>query len=159
MTNQTQKSPRVEVASSSSSFDLLQIWKSISHSWKTLNKDVEKALSTTGLSLAEVRILHALHTNGAVPMTRLTGELLVTPGAITSIIDGLESQGLVERVRGGEGGGGDRRIITIKVTTKGEATIKKAVQLHRQYITKKFEALSMKQILQLTELLDKLAKS
>lgn len=147
----TQKSNRAAQAS----FDLLEIWRSISQSWKTLNKDVEKALSKTGLSLAEVRILHTLHTSGAVPMTRLTAELLVTPGAITSIVDGLEGQGLVERVRGED----DRRVIMIKITNKGEATIKEAILLHKQYIAKKFEALSMKQILLLAGLLDKLAKS
>lgn len=143
------------VATTQASFDLLEIWKSISHSWKALNRDVERALSTTGLSLAEVRVLHTLHTNGPVPMTKLTAELMVTPGAITSIVDGLESQGLVERMRGED----DRRVITIRITAKGDATIKKAIQLHKRYISKKFEALSMKQILLLDDLLRKLAKS
>lgn len=138
-----------------SSFDLLEIWKSISHSWKALNRDVERALSATGLSLAEVRVLHTLHTCGAVPMTKLTAELTVTAGAITSIVDGLEFQGMVERVRGE----GDRRVITIKITTKGDATVKKAIQLHKRYISKKFEALSMKQILLLEKILGKLARS
>lgn len=142
-------------ATTESSLDLLEIWKSISYSWKALNRDVERALSSTGLSLAEVRVLHTLHTSGVVPMTKLTAELMVTPGAITSIVDGLESLGLVERVRDED----DRRVITIRITEKGGATIKKAIQLHKRYISKKFRALSMKQILLLDKLLGRLAKS
>lgn len=137
------------------SLDALEIWKSISQSWKTLNKDVERALSSTGLSLAEMRILHALYENGPVPITKLTSELLVTPGAITSLVDDLEGQGLVVRMRDN----GDRRVVTIRITPKGEATIKKAIGLHKQYVTKKFVVLSKKEIAILVELLDRVSKS
>jgi DNA-binding MarR family transcriptional regulator len=137
------------------SLDVLLIWKSISRSWKTLNKDVERALSSTGLTLAEVRILHSLHENGPVPITKLSSELLVTPGAITSLVDDLEGQGLVDRVRGD----GDRRVVTIKITGRGEAILRKAIDLHKQYITKKFAPLSRKQIILLAELLERVSKS
>ena len=137
------------------SFDLLEIWKSISLSWKSLNKDVEKALGPTGLSLAELRILHTLQTDGPVPITKLATELLVTPGAITSLVDGLEAHGLVERVRAGD----DRRVVTIKTTVRGEATLKKGILLHKQYISKKFQALSVREIILLAELLDRVARS
>lgn len=139
-----------------SSFDVLEIWTSISNSWKTFNRDTERALKPTGLSLAEVRILYTLYEYGPLPITKLTGELLVTPGAITSIVDCLESRKeLVERVRIED----DRRIVTIKITSKGEAELKKALVLHKQYIMKRFEALSKKQIILLAELMDKLSKS
>jgi MarR family 2-MHQ and catechol resistance regulon transcriptional repressor len=137
------------------SFDVLEIWKSISHSWKLINKEAERALSSTGLSLGEVRILHSLHESGPVHITKLTGELLVTAGAITSLVDGLEAKGLVERGRRKE----DRRVVTIGITSKGEATIKKAIALHKQYIARKFKALSSRQISLLVELLDRLSKS
>lgn len=137
------------------SLDLLEIWKSISRSWKSLNKDVEKALSSTGLSLAELRILHTLHVDGPVPITKLATELLVTPAAITSLVDGLEGHELVERVRAED----DRRVVTIKITGKGEATLKRGMLLHKQYISKKFQALSAKEILLLAELLYRVAES
>lgn len=137
------------------SFDLLEIWKSISRSWRSLYKDVEKALTSTGLSLAELRILHTLRADGPVPITKLATELLVTPAAITSSVDGLEGQGLVERVRDED----DRRIVSIKITHDGEAKLKKGVLLHKQYISKKFQVLSAKEILLLAQLLDRVAKS
>lgn len=134
-------------------FDELEIWRSISRSWKTLNRDVEHALSPTGLSLAEVKILRFLHEDGPLPITKLATELLVTPGAVTSLVDGLENQGLVERVRSES----DRRVVTIRITTGGEATIKKAIFLHKQYLTKKFQSLSKKDVVYLAELLYRLA--
>lgn len=137
------------------SLDPLEMWRSISNSWKILNKEVEKALSSTGLSLAELKILRTLNEYGPLPMTRLTHELLITPGATTSLIDELEAQGLAERVRNSD----DRRVITIRITSRGEASLKKALVLHKRYVMKKFGALSKKQIIQLVELLDILSKS
>ncbi len=136
-------------------FDELEIWRSISRSWKTLNRDVEHALSPTGLSLAEVKILRFLHEDGPLPITKLASELLVTPGAVTSLIDGLEKQELVARLRSES----DRRVVTIRITSTGEATIKKAIFLHRQYLAKKFQSLSKKDAVHLAGLLYRLANA
>lgn len=147
--------PQKTGGATQTSLDLLEIWKSISRSWKSLNKDVEKALSSTGLSLAELRILYSLHADGPVPITKLATELIVTPAAITSLVDGLEGHELVERIRAED----DRRVVTINITGKGEATLKKGMLLHKQYISKKFQALSAREILLLAKLLDRVAKS
>ncbi len=146
---------RSSTSNSSDRLDPIEIWKSISNNYRVLHRDAEKALNPTGLSLAELRILHMLNESGPLPMRKLTDGILITPGAMTGLIDGLEDKGFVERIRSKY----DRRIIMIKNTSKGEPILKKARLLHKQYVEKKFELLSKEEIFQLMGLLDKISKS
>ena len=136
--------------------DALEVWKSISKSWKILNKEAEKALGETGLSLAEVRILYALREKGPLPITKLTSEIIVTPGAMTSLIDGLEvKRHLVERVRSYE----DRRVVTIKITSIGEAELEAALILYRKFVKRIFDKFSKKEMAMLFDLMQKLSEA
>ena len=140
---------------SSDKFDPIEIWRNISNNYRILHRDVEGSLSPTGLSLAELRILHMLEELGPSPMRKLTNDILITPGAMTGLIDGLEDKGFVERIRSKD----DRRVITIKNTSKGETILKRAKSLHKQYVEKKLESLSKAEIFQFVRLLDKLSNS
>jgi DNA-binding MarR family transcriptional regulator len=142
-------------SNSSDKFDPIEIWRNISNNYRILHRDVERALSPTGLSLAELRILYILNKSGPLPMRKLTDDILITPGAMTGLIDGLEDKGFVERIRSKD----DRRVITIKNTSKGETILKRAKSLHKQYVEKKLESLSKAEIFQFVRLLDKLSNS
>lgn len=134
--------------------DALEVWKSISKSWKILSKEAEKALDKTGLSLAEVRILYALREKGPLPITKLTSEIIVTPGAVTSLIDGLEvHKHLVERVRSNE----DRRVVNIKITSIGEDELEKTLLVYRKFVRRIFDKFSKKEMIVLFDLMQKLS--
>jgi DNA-binding MarR family transcriptional regulator len=153
--NETDSLKHASSFNSSDRLDPIGIWKAISNNYRILHRDAERALSPTGLSLAELRILYILNKSGPLPMRKLTDDILITPGAMTGLIDGLEDKGFVERIRSVY----DRRVITIKNTSKGVTILKRARLLHKQYVEKKFESMSKEEILQLMELLDKLSKS
>jgi DNA-binding MarR family transcriptional regulator len=142
-------------SNSSDKFDPIEIWRNISNNYRILHRDVERALSPTGLSLAELRILHMLEELGPSPMRKLTNDILITPGAMTGLIDGLEDKGFVEGIRSKD----DRRVITIKNTIYGEIILKRAKSLHKQYVEKKLKSLSKAEIFQFVRLLDKLSNS
>jgi DNA-binding MarR family transcriptional regulator len=89
---------RSSTSNSSNRFDPIEIWKAISNNYKSLHRDAERALNPTGLSLAELRILYILNESGPLPMRKLTDGILLTPGAMTGLIDGLEHKGLLKEL-------------------------------------------------------------
>ena len=69
----------------------------------------------SGVSYARLRLLGVLHTQGPQIMSDLGDELGVTARYVTSLVDGLEMEGLVRRVPHPT----DRRATIIESTPKG----------------------------------------
>ena len=134
--------------------DSFEVWKSISKAWKILSRQAEMSVGKTGLTLVEVRVLHALKERGPLPITKLTNEIVVTPGAMTGLIDGLEVQKhLVKRIRSNE----DRRVVTIKITRNGERDLEKAIVQYKKFVTRILDKLSKKERVVLFDLMQKLS--
>ena len=73
------------------------------------------------LSMNQFGILKELFTNGDVPMNRLADTLHVTAPAITTIVDKLEREDYVKRIRDDA----DRRIVNVMLTKKGREVIQR----------------------------------
>ena len=84
------------------------------HWIKWLHRTAEPA----GLTPARLRVLGTLAHEGPLIMHALSEDLGVTPRNITSLIDGLETDGLVERQRHPH----DRRATLIALTDLGRKT-------------------------------------
>ena len=69
----------------------------------------------SGVSFARLRLLGVLHTQGPRIMSGLGEELGVSARYVTSLVDGLEQEGLVRRVPHPT----DRRATIIEATPKG----------------------------------------
>jgi MarR family 2-MHQ and catechol resistance regulon transcriptional repressor len=78
--------------------------------------------------------------------------MLVTGGCVTVILDNLEKESLVERMRSSE----DRRVIKVQLTDKGELTFKTIFGKHAQMVAELASVLSEEEQLQLSTLLRKL---
>ncbi|MHA6723346.1 MarR family winged helix-turn-helix transcriptional regulator [Sphingomonas sp. RS2018] len=72
------------------------------------------------LSVAEWRLLAALHDAGAVPPSLLAERLGLTRGGVTKLIDRLKARRLLVRARAG---GADRRYQTIALTGAGAVLV------------------------------------
>jgi DNA-binding MarR family transcriptional regulator len=88
-------------------------------------------------------------------MKELSQRLMVTGGNITTITDQLASEGLVEREANEE----DRRVIHIRLTTKGRKLFAKMAAAHEGWIVDAFEGLSESQHAQLYKILGALKSS
>ena len=141
--------------SSSSGGERLELWQSITNSWKTLQKKSEKNIGKLGLCLTEFKILKVVSTLGPVPMARLSGETLLTQPAITLLVDKLESQGFVRRERSED----DRRVTNIAVTTKGRVLFREANSIHRRFVRDMLSELTEGEIIQLRSIFEKLAST
>lgn len=77
-----------------------------------------------GLSWAGFRILFTVHTMGPTEPQQLARFSGVTRASISSVLNTLERNGLVERRRGLA----DRRAITVTLTEHGEAAVRQAIR-------------------------------
>ncbi|MCL5067836.1 MAG: MarR family transcriptional regulator [Thaumarchaeota archaeon] len=138
-----------------SSSDSTELWRSVTDAWKKLYRASERNLSKLGLSIPELRVLKLLHNSTPVTMAGLSKELMLTQAAMTGLVDRLEEEGLADRVRSKE----DRRIVRIALTTKGERVFREAEKIHRQFVEKVLESVEDEEILELSSVLNKLAKA
>jgi len=135
--------------------DYYKAWLTVLNSARTVVKVSERTIAKVGISLGEFHVLRTLAASGPCPMIDLAKEQFISPPALTSIVDSLEKQGLVERARSKK----DRRIINIKITSKGEKLFTQAQPLYKQFFEKVMSALTKQQIVILLTAFDKLSKS
>jgi len=90
------------------------------------------------ITLPQLLILDLLNRQGSSRMTDLAREMKVTTAASTGIVQRLVILGYVQR----EFEQNDRRIIKIKLSSKGTELLKKLNQQRRQLITKIFGQIS-----------------
>lgn len=68
-----------------------------------------------GLSLPQLFLLRGLREEGRIPVSRWVDIMGVSPSAATSLLDGLEEQGYVQRTHDAK----DRRQVLVSLTPKG----------------------------------------
>jgi DNA-binding MarR family transcriptional regulator len=119
---------------------------------------VDSRLSGHGLSVPRLRLLRALATAAAdepLRMRDLVEALNVAARTVTSLVDALEREGLVERVRHPT----DRRAYLLALTPLGRTTHAKAEEIDRAALAWATRGLSAKQRSVLLDLLAVLRES
>jgi len=99
---------------------------------------VESHISEIGLTVSQFGALEALYHLGPLNQTALAQKILKSTGNITMVVDNLEKQGLVERLREEK----DRRHYSVRITQKGSALIKSFFPGHVDRIVKEMRALT-----------------
>jgi len=120
--------------------------------WRQLS---EKCTSRLGLTLGEFRVLRVLSESGPSPMIDLAKEQMITAAAMTSIIDSLEEQALVERVRSES----DRRVVSVAISRKGRDTVKEGLALYKKLIEKATRHVTEQERRSLLAIFDKMIAS
>jgi DNA-binding MarR family transcriptional regulator len=118
---------------------------------RRITKELARRANLTGPQLTVVKILENI---GDLSLSELSDKIRAQNSTVTGIIDRMEREGLVQRVRSKE----DRRVVRIHLTEKGaklasEIPVEPVVILRRA-----LESLSDKEMKELMILLTKLAK-
>jgi DNA-binding MarR family transcriptional regulator len=92
----------------------------------------------TGLSAPQLVVLRSIDELGEVTTRVLSLHVSLSQPTVTTILDRLETKGLVERYRSQK----DRRVVHTKLTHSGKKTLKTAPPLLQEAFTDAFEALS-----------------
>jgi DNA-binding MarR family transcriptional regulator len=102
---------------------------------------IDGRLAEEGLSLARAKVLGAL-CGGACAQNTLAGIFDLAPRTITELVDGLEKQGLVERVVDPS----DRRVRQVHLTAAGREAHARAWGLRNELLADLFGSLDEEQI-------------
>ena len=116
--------------------------------------DFLRWLDTTAgqLTYPRLRVLEILHCQGPAKMKDLAGGVGMTARNLTTLADGLESEGLVRRVSHPS----DRRAILLELTASGVAAAERTLEPRLAEISRLFEVLSEKEQDELERLLARL---
>ncbi len=80
---------------------------------RRVTKELARRVQLTGPQLTVVKILEGI---GDISLSELSDKIRAQNSTVTGIIDRMEREGLVQRVRSTE----DRRVVHIRLTEKGE---------------------------------------
>ena len=91
-----------------------------------------------GLTAPQLLILQAIQAVGAVSISTLAKEVSLSQATVTTIIDRLESRGLVARHRSSQ----DKRIVHATLTPEGVAMVEQAPRPLQDVFSKRFDGLA-----------------
>lgn len=97
----------------------------------------KRLVRETGLSAPQLVVLRSIDELGEVTTRVLSLHVSLSQPTVTTILDRLETKGLVERYRSLK----DRRVVHSKLTRVGKKTLKTAPPLLQEAFTDAFEAL------------------
>ena len=104
----------------------------------TISAAVNLSLSKFGLTESQFNVLDALYHLGPLSQKELGFKLLKSGGNITMVIDNLEKDSYVERIRGAE----DRRIFFVHLTKKGKKRLENILPVQVKFIANEMHRLS-----------------
>ncbi len=118
-------------------------------SWHTFTRLANARFGEHGFTAARVRVIAALASGGPIRMSALADQLGVTGRTVTSLVDGLEAEGVIARLPDPD----DRRAIRLALTESGRAAVDQIHRLQAQVTEEIFAHLGADERRQLTELL------
>lgn len=113
---------------------------------------LSRELASKRLSGSQFGVLEALLHRGPLFQGDLAGKLLRSCGSITSVVEGLEKRGLVERRRDAT----DKRFVQVSLTGKGRTLVSGLFPAHARAVAAQFSALTPAEVDQLRALCRKL---
>jgi DNA-binding MarR family transcriptional regulator len=113
---------------------------------------VNGEMSACGLSLARTKVMTRLHEHGPLRQNVLAADLGLSPHSITDIVDGLERQGLAERLPDPT----DRRAKLVAITKAGRSCLTIANATRERLLRQIFGTLTEEDRATLLRLLDTL---
>jgi MarR family 2-MHQ and catechol resistance regulon transcriptional repressor len=130
----------------------VETWSRLYRTFNLLIRRGREELSDLGISGPQYGVLRILSREGALPMGKISEELLVTTGNVTGLVSRLVQEGLVSRQHGIR----DRRVVRIHLTPAGKTLVEKAARRHHRLLTEVFSGFSPAEKKQLLGLLGKL---
>jgi len=138
----------------SSTPESANVWLVIRKAAYWIEQHALRSVTSTGLGLTDFAVLKALLFTGPLPVNVIGTKVLLTSGSITSAVDRLEAQGLVER----QAHPTDRRTSLVRLTRLGEDLIRPASRSHARTMAALISALSDSEQRELVRLTKKLGK-
>jgi MarR family 2-MHQ and catechol resistance regulon transcriptional repressor len=130
----------------------LKLWVVMNRASATVAKALRSQVEARGLGLTEFGVLEVLLHKGALPISAIGGNILLTSGSMTYVIDKLEKRGWIARRACGE----DRRVTYIDLTAEGRSVIEPVFKEHAELLRDLFVGIDPEEQETATQLLRRL---
>lgn len=114
--------------------EFVKSWTKLTKDW---NAQMEEELAP-GLTVGQLEVLELLQANEPMKPSELLPYLETTPAAITTLLDRMERNGLVQRNRDE----GDRRIVWVTMTELGRSEVERGVNVRNAIVGRTLERVS-----------------
>ena len=121
--------------------------------FQVVNEQSKKAEHSTGLTGPQLWAIKTIAEYAPIMVSELARRMYLHPATVVGVLDRLEKQGLVVRVRSTE----DRRVVKVELTKQGHALVKKSPEVAQGLLVKGLETLDAKKLLSIAEGLDQMA--
>ena len=136
------------------SFREVMLWVRLAMTFNVLYHEIKNELTKEHFTVPQLEIISCLDRTKGIPLSELAERLLVTGGNITGIIDRLERDGYVHRVRDKD----DRRVVRALLTEEGFDLYKSFLPKYKEIMNKINRGLTFQERKKLQQLLKKLAQ-
>lgn len=131
-----------------------ETYNAVMAAYKAMRRSIAEELSKEGLTPPQFGLLRAVAKRGAMPLNRISQEMLVTPPNITGLVDRLEAKHLVRRVANKE----DRRATIIELTSEGKRLQENVAKRYNDFMKQALSEFTHSEQATLRNLLLKLAE-
>jgi MarR family 2-MHQ and catechol resistance regulon transcriptional repressor len=137
------------------SFREVMLWVRLAMTFNVVYQEIKHELNKEGnITVPQLEIISCLDRTKGLSLSEIAERLLVTGGNITGLIDRMERDGYVHRVRDKT----DRRVIRAVLTEKGFELYKSFLPRYKDIMHRINSGLTEEERKQLQHLLKKLAK-
>ncbi len=133
----------------------LDIFIKLNRATAAVNRAVHQPIRAAGITDIQFGILDALYFGGPLSVSGLAEKNLCTQNSISTVVDTMERNGLVQRDRSRS----DRRVVTVSLTLAGEETFRSLWPEHVARIVDAMSTLTDDEQKKLNTLLRKLGRA
>jgi len=121
--------------------NVVQLEKQLMNLSRSMHILTKRILRQLGLSLSRFFVLLHLSKN-EMSMGALRNAIHLSRSTLTSLVDGLTEESMVQRRRGQE----DRRMVQVKITDKGREAVTEVLKRRRELVAEATEDMPKKEI-------------
>jgi len=136
------------------SFREIMLWVRLAMTFNVLYQEIKREVRKEHFTIPQLEIISCLDRTKGLPLSEIAERLLVSGGNVTGIIDRLERDGYVYRMRDKA----DRRVVRALLTEKGFELYKSFLPRYKETMNRINSGLTFQERRQLQRLLKKLAK-
>ena len=121
--------------------------------FQVVNEQSKKAERVTGLTGPQLWAIKTIAQEAPIMVSEIARHMYLHPATVVGILDRLEKQGLVARIRSTE----DRRVVKVELTGQGRALVRKAPEVAQGLLVSGLEKLNSKKLINIAQGLDQMA--
>ncbi len=121
--------------------------------FQVVNEQSKRAEKKTGITGPQLWAIKTIAQESPIMVSEIARCMYLHPATVVGILDRLEKQGLVMRIRSTE----DRRVVKVELTGQGKALVRKAPVVAQGLLVAGLEKLSVNELNTIARSLDQMA--